>query len=381
MSQVRRAPGMPRPKISNVNGITDRAGMPRLGKLRLGEKRKSGGGKEYPAELDYFRCDPEDGMLPADRKALSDKFQTLFGERATVLRNVFLPSDEREFVFPNALEAWKRTQNGAKRWCYGDGVRAARLDFESGSWNEIKCCHVQDCPVMNAGDCKLISRLRVFLPELSMAGYWQIDTSSQASTGNIIDCLNQLEGVFGRLTNIPLVLSREPEVMTYEGKANTHYIIHLRAPNVDFAQLREMAGAQRFLLPAATVETDDVDEVVDGAGDVPEELVPGSVQEPEPDAELIAEIGGLFDALHTNAANRASKLHEYKGRETELRDRLTNIASCMEYFRQLETPRAQVQELLQAYARREGDLVIKLKSELDKKLATQEAHPEEVASV
>lgn len=323
MSQVRRAPGMPRPKISSVNGITDRTGMPRLGKLRLGEKRKSGGGKEYPAELDYFRCDPEDGMAPADRVALAEKFTALYGERPTILRNVFLPSDAREFVFPNALEAWKRTQNGAKRWCYGDGVRAARLDFESGTWNERKCCHVEACPVMDAGDCKLISRLRVFLPELSMAGYWQIDTSSQASTGNIIDCLNQLEGVFGRLTNIPLVLSREPEVMTYEGKANTHYICHLRAPNVDFAQLKAMSAARGFLLPAATVEADDTDPVVDGE-DVPEELVPESVQEPEPDPEVLRKIVLGFDILGTSDANRAAARHRFKGREQDLLTEIDN---------------------------------------------------------
>jgi hypothetical protein len=288
--------------------------MPRLGKLRLGEKKQKGG-KEYPSELDYFRCDPEDGMQPADRTALLEKFTVLYGERPTVIRNVFLPTDDREFVFPNSLEAWKRTQNGAKRWCFGDGVRAARLNFETGDWNEIKCCHVQSCQVMDAGDCKLISRLRILVPELSMAGYWQIDTSSQASTGNVIDCLNQLEGVFGRLSNIPLVLSREPKAMTFEGKTNTHYIIHLRAPNIDFAQLKELAGRQQFLLPAAVV-ADDVDPVLDV--DTPEELLPESTQEPAPDPELLKQIAQGFDMLGTPDAQRQSALHRFKGREAEL---------------------------------------------------------------
>lgn len=317
MSQVRKAPGLSRPHISSVNGISDRVGMPRLGKLRLGEKRKSDKGKEYPAELDYFRCDPDEGMAPDDRLDLIKKFTALHGERPALIKNAFLPSDDRAFVFPNALEAWVKGQGGAKRWCHGDGVRAARLDFESGTWKEINCCHVETCSVMSAGDCKLISRLRVFLPEVSMSGYWQIDTSSQASTSNIIDCLNQLEGVFGRITNIPLVLSREPKVMTFDGRATTHFIIHLRPPNVDFAQLKAMSAARSFLLPAAVIETDDVDEVVDGV-DVPEELVSAEVQEPAVDPELLAKIEHGFDALGTNQANRAASLFQFKGREAAL---------------------------------------------------------------
>lgn len=322
MSTV-RAPGISaRPLISTVANISDRAGMPRLGKLRLGEKKKTGGGKEYPSEIDYFRCDPEDGMAPEDRKSLIERYTTLYGERPARLTNVYLPSDDRSFVFPNALESWKRTVNGAKRWCHGDGVRASRLDFESGVWNEIQCCHVAECPVMNAGECKLISRLRIFLPELSMAGYWQIDTSSQASTGNVIDGLNQLEKVFGRLTNIPLVLSREPKPMTFEGKTNTHFILFLRAPNVNLEQMKQLVAKRQLALPAPEIERDD--------DDPPQELIPDSVQEPEPDTETLAKIKAGFDILGTKDVDRAASLHQFKGREEALLAKINERVNKMQ---------------------------------------------------
>jgi len=309
---------MHRLAISSVANISDRAGMPRLGKIRLGEKKKSASGKEYPAEIDYFRCDPDEGMQPSDRTLLLERYGLIYGARPTVLTDVFLPSDDRTFTFPNALEAWKKTAAGAKRWCYGDGVRASRIDFQTGDWSDLSCCHVQECPVMNAGECKLVSRLRIFLPKISMAGYWQIDTSSQASTGNVIDGLNQLEGMFGRLTNIPLALSREPKDMTFEGKVTKHFILHLRAPNVDITEFQKLLATRQLALPPAppnpTTEADDADI----PEDVPEELVPEAIQEPAVDPELLAKINVGFDILGTSQAQRESSLHQFKGRELDL---------------------------------------------------------------
>jgi len=253
-------------------------------------------------------------MLPAERTALIDRFKELYTERPTTLTNVYLPSNDRAFTFPNSLEAWKQTQGRSKRWCHGDGVRAERLNFESGEWSEMHCCQVQECPIMSAGDCKLISRLRIFVPDVSMAGYWQIDTSSQASTGNVIDCLNQLESVFGRLINIPLVISREPMAMTFEGKANTHYVIHLRPPNVNLEQFKQLIARRQMALPAPEMDTDDVDPVED----IPEELIPESVQESAPDPELLKKIEQGFEILGTSKANRAVSLHQFKGREADL---------------------------------------------------------------
>lgn len=312
MSTVRRPPGISRPNFTTVQGISDRVGSPRLGKLRLGEKAKSASGKEYPKETDYFRCDPDKGMQPSEREKLIDKFASLYGERPTVVTDVFLPANDPDYVFPNNLEAWKRSEVGPKRWCHGNGVVAERLDFKSGTWSQMDCCHVQECPVMSAGECKLASRLRVYLPNVSIAGYWQIDTGSQASTGNIRDLINQLASVFGRLTNIPLVLSREPQVMTFEGKATTHYIVHMRAPNVDLGELRRLTATNPFLLPAG-----EQDILVDD-DDLPEELVASSVQEPTADAETMRKIVEGFKVLGTKQVDQEVALHKYRGREADL---------------------------------------------------------------
>lgn len=270
-------PGVLRRTFTEVAGVSDRQGMPRIGKLRLGEKGISARGAAYPKEIDYFRIDPDAGLLPEERQRIIEKFSRLYGERPTVLTDVFFPADSRPFVFPNSLEAWVRTEAGSKRICSGNGVEATRLDMATGTWNPIQCCHVADCEIFAAGRCKLISRLRILLPRVTLAGYFQVDTSSKSSTANILDLINQLERLFGRLTSIPLVLSREPKAITYEGKATTHYILHLRAPNVDLDEMKRLVATNQLALSAAPAELEIDDE------DLPEELVAGAtpyVEEP-----------------------------------------------------------------------------------------------------
>src|SRR6266487_740432 len=44
-----------------IRGLSDRRRLPRLLKIRLGEKKKSAGGRDYPSESDYFVLKKEDG--------------------------------------------------------------------------------------------------------------------------------------------------------------------------------------------------------------------------------------------------------------------------------------------------------------------------------
>lgn len=315
MSSVRRVIGSTgRPRFSSVNGLTDRVSMPRIGKLRLGEKAISSKGNAYPKETDYFRCDPDAHLVPEERQKILAKFAEVYGERPSVLRDTFFPSDDKEFVFPHPLEWWASSDSGAKLLCQGNGLEAVRLNVESGAWESRPCCQASDCREYLAGKCGLKARLRIFLPLITMSGYWQVDTGSQIGTGNILDVTNHLLTMFGRLTSIPLVLSREPQPVVFEGKANTHYILHLRAPNVDLQEFRELVAQNRIALPPADVDLEELD----AADDVPEELIEDSVQQPAVNAELLAKIDAGFEILGTTKANREVSLHQFKGREEEL---------------------------------------------------------------
>jgi hypothetical protein len=314
MMSARPPIGTSRPRVTSVVGISDRVSMPRIGKLRLGEKKTSGSGKEYPSETDYFRIDPDPHMAPDARQILIDRFHAEYGERAQILTDVYFPSDVKDFAFSSSLEWWGKTQAGGKLLCQGNGVEAQRLNVETGQWESRPCCQVARCPEWEAGKSKLMTRLRIFLPKISMSGYFQIDTSSQVGTGNVLDLINHLLTMFGRLTSIPLTLSREPKPIPYEGKTTTHYVLVMRAPNVNLDEFKQIVSRNQFLLAAGGGEVDlEVPEE-----DVPEELVPAEVQEPAVDPELLTKIKAGFDILGTNEANRAASLHQFKGREEAL---------------------------------------------------------------
>jgi len=48
-----------RQKFTRIKGLSSIRRLPRLGKIRLGIKKVTAKGKEYPSETDYFVCPAE----------------------------------------------------------------------------------------------------------------------------------------------------------------------------------------------------------------------------------------------------------------------------------------------------------------------------------
>ena len=81
-----------------IPNVTDRNRLPRLGKIRLGEKKVSKSGKEYPAALDHF--------------SLADvpEVQEIYGEKATEISPVPLPHTTKRSSSPR--RAWRTGSPG-----------------------------------------------------------------------------------------------------------------------------------------------------------------------------------------------------------------------------------------------------------------------------
>ena len=151
-------------------------------KVRIGEKRESKGGKEYPAAVNHFICP---GYIAGKPDVLRIRLV-----HATV-----------EEAFSNGLEWWVKTakmKTGALA-CYtkdgGDDPTALRLDgymdgteekrsdaqIGTGRW-AIKC-PARECPILKRGQCKPMGRL-VFVIE-GTPNVLQIDTKSWNSVEKI----------------------------------------------------------------------------------------------------------------------------------------------------------------------------------------------------
>jgi hypothetical protein len=207
-------------QYNRIRGLSGIRRLPRLGKIRLGIKKKTANGKEYPAEVDYFVCPPE--------------VQKFYGPQPKLL-DVMFPIDDPTTVFPQALKWY--TSSSLK--CKGDGVTAMRrvkdltpeqkvklkdeLPDDPESLVEVDC----PCPLLEQGQCSQKGNLLVMLPRVSMGGVYQIDTGSYHNIVRINSALDYLRGLAGRIALVPLVLKRMPEKIEYEGHRATHYLLSL----------------------------------------------------------------------------------------------------------------------------------------------------------
>jgi len=252
-----------------IKGLSEVRRMPRLGKIRLGIKKQTKEGKEYPSEVDYFILDPQTPS-EEENKRLIQEFQKLYGEQPRQIKVMF-PVANPEIYFP---QFYKRYGSTTALKCKGDGEIAycATEEFAEGlkilgqeELGRIKVeCKGKDCVYYQKKECCEMATLQLLLPEMPGAGVWQINTGSYNSIVNLNSCLDYIRQVCGRAHMIPLILERrEQEIVHKEGNKQIkrkHYILHI---NMDFKliDLQKLAliAPEKILLELPEPEPDKED--------------------------------------------------------------------------------------------------------------------------
>jgi hypothetical protein len=249
-----------------IKGLSEIRRLPRLGKIRLGIKKKTAAGKEYPAEVDYFIIDPQTPSELENEK-LKDEFNKLYGEKPKVIRIMF-PVATEDVYFP---QFYKRYGSSTMLKCKGDGMTASCSSEEYIKGLEIigkdemgltqVKCFGKECPYQQNRECSTVGVLQILLPEMPGAGVWQITTGSFHSIVNLNSCIDFIKSVCGRAHMIPLTLERRKQDIQYEGKKSKHFILHI---NQDF----RLADIQKFAtidptkalleLPAPETDKEDI---------------------------------------------------------------------------------------------------------------------------
>jgi hypothetical protein len=229
-----------------IKGLSDIRRLPRLGKIRLGIKKKTDKGIEYPSEVDYFICDPQTPSELENTK-IKEEFDKLYGEKPKIIRIMF-PVANPEIYFP---QFYKRYGSGTSLKCKGDGVeaRCGTEEFTSGlkvlrkdemSLPIVQCLG-KECLYYKKKECSEDATLQILLPELPGAGVWQITTGSFYSIVNLNSCIDYIIAVCGRAHMIPLQLERRMQEIVHDGKKTKHYTLHI---NMDF----RLADLQKYAL-------------------------------------------------------------------------------------------------------------------------------------
>lgn len=287
-----------------IKGISDRRRLVRVGKIRLGVKKKSAKGAEYPSAVDYFVC-KEDASTPAESAAA---FKEVYGacecadptkhqdgcSRPRELDIVFPVDDPGLFADPNfkmygaswglicrgdgetAMAKWDAAQDGQRPEGLEGGTWANK-DTQSWLYRTIPCL-AEKCP-MQASEkplCKAVMNLQFMLPRVRGIGVWQIDTGSWNSIRAVLDSVELVKAITGgRVRGLPLTLRLVPKEVipanvagggVAEGsrgsiKKKTVQVLSVSLPGVTLPEMLAEAAKlpEHALLPAP--ETVDEEEV------------------------------------------------------------------------------------------------------------------------
>ncbi len=207
-------------RYTRIRGMSEVRRLPRLGKIRLGVKKKTQAGKEYPAEVPYFVCPPE--------------VEAVYGKTPTAI-DIMFPVEDDQFFFQQSYKWY----SASHLKCRGDGETAMRragdltpdqkaemngeLPKDENALVEIAC----PCPLLEDGKCKQMGNLMVLIPKVSLAGVYQIDTGSFHNIVNLNSAIDYTRSLVGRIALVPMVLKRRPQSIEYQGKKAMHYLLSL----------------------------------------------------------------------------------------------------------------------------------------------------------
>lgn len=272
-----------------IRGWSDALRVPRLGTIALGRRDERG----VPYAVDHFVVPPE--------------VEAVYGPEPREL-DILIPGEDLEKVFP----AWlKRYGDQFGLICRGDGETATlsavyarkfgdeygisatpgiggwRYAFAGGEpvpvepggdgagWLRIPCPY-RECPHYRARKCTEVAMLSVLLPKVpGVLGVYQLDTGSFNSYQNVLNSLEILRRMVGRISFIPLKLKVRMEthhpVVLHEGEEkrvrSQNPVLYVDMGDLTLERVLELAREGRLLkvaaLPAAApleIEPPDEDE-------------------------------------------------------------------------------------------------------------------------
>lgn len=222
-----------------------------LAKIKVGVKKQSASGKEYPDEVHYFVIDPIEPIIdkrgnpvldPKTKKPMvninrdAERLIEKYGAQPTEIPFVFA-SDDLDMIAETRRLWWKGAKSGAGSLvCSGDGEYAIyRGDQKVTGLLNIpinnpplypveegynRKCNSLTCPqAQKQGDypapCKPTMTLRMIIPEVASMGFFSLQTSSPRAMSNCINSLQMMKNSGGlkkyglnSLVGVPMILNR-----------------------------------------------------------------------------------------------------------------------------------------------------------------------------
>lgn len=234
----------------------------RIGNIRLGEKRVTRNGKQFPASLDRFRltsrakstidsvADVYGGEVSAwDDAPGGPQWQvTVEAEELQVIIPI-MPSDEpgNLYAIDQALEFW--SGGGRIRRCNG---QICEMNDQSGAQVQVECM----CRALGLKEeqcCKPVTRLNVMLPQVAGLGVWHLESRGVYAFLELPGLVEYMRSMSGNGVYLPGALSLEQRQAIADGKTK-NFVVPVIRTNIRPQDVIQVAG-----LPAPTALTAHAD--------------------------------------------------------------------------------------------------------------------------
>lgn len=243
-----------------IKTITPR--LPRVGTIRLGTKKVSARGFEYPVNCEYF-------VFPSAGEPGHDLIAGIFDENTSVLPVTF-PINDLDVV----LSDFYRRHTASGLQCRGDGETGLELQFEERTDAKGKKyqhkemvevpCATRGCQYPLNKECGPSGILAFSIHGIAALGVWHLTTHSIHAIQEFRAVLTLALTVFGRLTNLPFELYRKPIEVNPDGRKKTVWTVGLRLAAGVSQNLLHAGGAQA---PVAAIGAGSIEEPFVDAAD------------------------------------------------------------------------------------------------------------------
>jgi hypothetical protein len=257
--------------------------MPEAGRIRIGEKVRSSGGKERPSSIDVFRFTSPTRILIEQLAALYGGEVAEWNEpRARTKKQWQVRTTTNEidvYVAEGGLSEHYELWPGPERRCDGLTCEVPFAHGEDYGIEKVPCI----CRAEQDRKCDAVTRLTVLLPQVSFYGSWRLDTKSwnaQQELPGVFDLIEALApgqmiqarlGVEARSSLNPATKKTRNYVVPK--LSITQNLIELQSGMANAAQL---GAGPRLALPPAGQQA-----LTAGEGD------PFVADEPAPDDDVV----------------------------------------------------------------------------------------------
>lgn len=209
-----------------IDAIETQRALRRLGKIRMGAKKTSSGGKEYPAKLEHWR-------ITSPSRPLLEAAAAIYGGQVTDWPGspdegnqyqLFTTSDTLQVLVPVYDAAFAQSM---EMWSAGGCVRRCTGSLEELTGGPCLCPpDVEERQALAAKGqaCKMTTRFFVMLPDIPDIGTWMLETHGWYGAVELAGAMEIIRMAAGRNRVIPAQLRMEQRTAKRNGETRRYVV-------------------------------------------------------------------------------------------------------------------------------------------------------------